>query len=144
VRRTIARLVHDSERASRPPGARAVTRWRRRLVYRTGAIEVDLEVGRSTIAGHVRLLGEINAGDASRCQARVTVDGPSGHLDCATDDVGQFRLDRLVAGDHRLTIGLADEAVEIPRVPLRPRFPLDHDDLVTALGLSVPPHAPAD
>ena len=137
--RTVAAPAYDSERCAGPTGTRALARWRRRLLYRAGRVEVDLQVGRSKIAGRLRLLGQVTTGEPSVSPIEVTVDGPSGHLTRETDDTGLFMLDRLVAGDHHLSIGLVNEVIEIPGVPLRPRFPLAHDDLVTTLGLSIPP-----
>jgi len=112
------------------------------LLYQAGTIELDLEISRSKIAGRLRLLGQVTTGEPSLTQVGVTVEGPSGHLQSETDDLGQFMFERLLAGDHRLTIALAYESIDIPRVPLRPRFPLDHADLVTALGLTIPPSRP--
>jgi len=141
-RRTIATLVYDSERGSHATGTRAIARWRRRLLYQAGAIEIDLEIRRSKIAGRLRLLGQATTGEPRLTPARVTADGPSGHLESETDDVGQFMLDTLLAGDYHLQIGLTNAVIEIPWVPIRPRFPLDHDDLGTALGLPIQPPRP--
>jgi hypothetical protein len=109
------------------------------LLYQAGTIEVDLEISPSKIAGRLRLLGQVTTGEPSLTQVWVTAEGPSGHLKSETDDLGQFMFDRLLAGDHQLTIDLAHEVIIIPGVPLRPRFPLDYADLGTALGLTIQP-----
>ena len=54
------------------------------------------------------------------------------------DDLGQFAFDGLLAGDHRLALELPHQLVVTPWVPIRPRFPFDHPDLATALGLTIP------
>ena len=117
-RRVVAALVYDSGLHPRPAGARAVAVERRRLLYRAGGTEVDLEVGDSLLTGRLRILGQLTAGEASPARAWVLADGPSGRLEAAVDALGQFALAGLVAGVHRLEIGLADERIKIPAIRL--------------------------
>lgn len=138
-RSTILTLVFDSEYGPRDGGARSLLRWRRRLLYRAGTAEVDLEVRRSKTAGYLRMLGQVTTGQSFPTQVRVDADGPSGRRTSASDDVGQFLFDVLVAGDHRVMVALPHELIIVPLVPVRPCFPFDHADLVAALGLIVPP-----
>src|SRR5215207_6720968 len=84
-RRAAAILVHDSEDGPHARGARSVARWRRRLLYQAGTIELDLEISRSKIAGRLRLLGQVATGEPGLTQVGVTVEGPSGHLQSETD-----------------------------------------------------------
>src|SRR5215216_1653561 len=63
--RTIATLVADRERRPHARGARSLARWRRRLLYQAGTIEVDLEISPSKIAGRLRLLGQVTTGEPS-------------------------------------------------------------------------------
>ena len=46
----------------------------------------------------------------------MIAEGPSGRLVTEVDDLGQFSLDGLVSGVHRMEIGLAYELIEIPAV----------------------------
>ena len=90
------------------------------------------------VAGYLRMLGQVTTGEPVSAQIRLTPEGPTGHVHGATDDVGQLRFDPLLAGDYRVTVHLSHRAIVLPWVPVRPRFPLDHADLVTALGLTAP------
>ncbi len=77
---TIATLVYDSECGPRRRPARSLVRWRRRLVYRAGTVEIDLEIGPSRADGYLRVLGQVMTGESSLAQARVTTDGLTGRL----------------------------------------------------------------
>ena len=117
-RRLVAALVYDNRLQPRPAGARAVAVEQRRLLYRAGGTEIDLEVGQSQVTGRLRMLGQVTAGEPDLARAWVITEGPSGHLETEVDVLGQFSLDGLVSGIHRLEIGLADEVIEIPSVQL--------------------------
>lgn len=136
---TIATLMYDSECGPRSVGARSLVRWRRRLIYGVGGIEVDLEIGPSRGAGYLRLLGQVTTGAPGSVVVWVSTDGPTGRVQVEADEVGQFTFDRLLAADYRVTVILSHRVIALPWVPVRPRFPFDHADLATALGLTVPP-----
>jgi hypothetical protein len=87
-------------------------------MYEAGGIEIDLEVGDSSIAGRLRMLGQVTASEPDLVRAWVAVDGPSGRLETEVDDLGQFAVDGLASGAHRMEIGLTYELIEIPEVRL--------------------------
>ena len=90
----------------------------RRLLYRVEGTEIDLEIGPSQITGRLRMLGQVTADETDLARAWVIGDGPSGRLEADVDSLGQFSLDGLAEGVHRLEIGLVHELIEIPSVPL--------------------------
>ncbi len=115
-RRLVAALVYDNRLQPRVAGARAVAIEHPRLMYQAGGVEIDLEVGHSTIAGRLRMLGQVTASEPDLTRAWVIAEGPSGRLETEVDNLGQFSLDGLVSGVHRMEIGLAYELIEIPSV----------------------------
>lgn len=117
-RRLVAALVCDTRLQPRPIGSRAVAVEPRRLLYRVDSTEIDLEVGASQISGRLRMLGQVTPSTTTVTHAWVTADGPSGRLEADVDELGQFTLDGLAHGVHRLEIGLACELIEIPTVVL--------------------------
>ena len=117
-RRLVAALVYDTRLQPRIAGARAVVGEYPRLMFQAGGVEIDLEVGHSTIAGRLRMLGQVTAGESELTRAWVIAEGPSGRLETEVDGLGQFSLDGLVSGGHRLEIGLAHELIEIPSIQL--------------------------
>ncbi len=117
-RRLVAALVYDTRLQLRPAGARSVDLDHPRLLYAAGGVEIDLEVNDSVLAGRVRVLGQVAANAPDLAGAWVTVDGPSGRLEAPVDDLGQFALDGLATGAHRLRISLAYELIEIPELQL--------------------------
>ena len=76
------------------------------LAVSSGTIDLDVEISRSKLPGRLRLLGQVTTGEPSLTQVKVTIEGPSGHLQRETDDLGQFMFERLLAGDHQLTVTL--------------------------------------
>jgi len=117
-RRLVAALIYDNRLQPAPVGARGVLMDQPRLMYQAGGVEIDLEVGRSTIAGRLRMLGQVIAAEPDLTRAWVLAEGPSGRLEAEVDDLGQFSLDGLVSGLHRMEIGLAYELIEIPSVQI--------------------------
>jgi len=117
-RHLVAALVYDNRVEPRAVGARAVAIDHPRLMYQAGGIEIDLEVGHSTIAGRLRMLGQVTATEPDLTRAWVIAEGPSGRLETEVDDLGQFSLDGLISGIHRMEIGLAYELIEIPSVQI--------------------------
>ena len=117
-RRLVAALVYDNRLQPRVAGARALAIEHPRLMYQAGGVEIDLEVGHSTIAGRLRMLGQVTACEPDLTRAWVIAEGPSGRLETEVDDLGQFSLDGLVSGIHRMEIGLAYELIEIPSVTI--------------------------
>jgi hypothetical protein len=115
-RRLVAALVYDNRLDPRVAGARSITIEHPRLMYQAGGVEIDLEVGYSTIAGRLRMLGQVTASEPDLTRAWVIAEGPSGRLESEVDDLGQFSLDGLVSGIHRMEIGLAYELIEIPSI----------------------------
>ena len=112
-RRLVAALVYDTRLQLRPAGARSVDLDHPRLLFAAGGVEIDLEVGDSALAGRVRVLGQVGANAPDLAPARVAVDGPSGHREAAVDELGQFALDGLAHGPHRLEVRLVYELIEI-------------------------------
>jgi len=117
-RRLVAALVFDNRLQPRLAGSRALGLDHPRLMYEAGGIEIDLEVGDSSIAGRLRMLGQVTASEPDLVRAWVVVDGPSGRLETEVDAMGQFAVDGLASGAHRMEIGLAYELIEIPEVRL--------------------------
>jgi hypothetical protein len=117
-RHLVAALVYDNRLQPRVAGARAVAIEHPRLMYQAGGVEIDLEVGHSKIAGRLRMLGQVTASEPDLTRAWVIAEGPSGRLETEVDDLGQFSLDGLVSGIHRMEIGLAYELIEIPSVTI--------------------------
>src|SRR6266511_1623897 len=117
-RRLVAALVYDNRRPPRLAGARAVGAEQPRLRYQAAGIEIDLEVGESSIAGRLRMLGQVSAAEADLAKAWVAVEGPSGREETDVDEHGQFVLDGLAPGRHRMEIGLAYELIEIPELEI--------------------------
>lgn len=117
-RRLVAALVYDNRLQPRPVGARAVEIDQPRLMYQAGGIEIDLEVGGSSIAGRLRLLGQVTAGEPDLARAWVVAEGPAGRTETEVDDLGQFVLDGLMSGHHRMEIGLTYELIEISDLEL--------------------------
>jgi len=117
-RRLVATLAYDNRYQPAPVGARGVMMDQPRLMYQAGGVEIDLEVGRSTIAGRLRMLGQVTATEPDLTRAWVLAEGPSGRFETEIDDLGQFSLDGLMSGVHRMEIGLAYELIEIPSVEI--------------------------
>lgn len=117
-RRVVATLVHDSHQHRRIVGARSLVTDQRRLLFETGDIEIDLEIGRSRVTGRLRMLGQVTANEPGPIPAWVIAEGASGHFEAELDDIGQFSLDGLASGVHRLEIGLNYELIEIPALQL--------------------------
>ena len=117
-RHVVADLIYDSQQHRQIAGARSVLMQQRRLLFEAAGVEIDLEVDQSRIAGRLRMLGQVMANDPDLTHAWVIAEGASGRLESEVDDVGQFSLDGLVSGMHRLEIGLAYELIEIPSVQL--------------------------
>ena len=117
-RRLVAALVYDTRLQPRPAGARAVDAGPPRVRYAAGGVEVDLELGDSALAGRVHLLGQVDAAAADLDPAGVAVDGPSGHREAPVDALGQFALDGLAPGPHRLEVRLVSTLIEIPDLRL--------------------------
>ena len=117
-RRLVAALVYDNRLQPRAAGARSVNPGPPRLLYQAGGVDIDLELGDSTLAGRVRVLGQIAAGTADLDPAWVAIDGPSGHREAPVDALGQFALDGLAHGPHRLEVRLVSELIEIPDLRL--------------------------
>ena len=117
-RRLVASLVYDSHLQVRPIGARGAGADHLRLMYQAGGIEIDLEVGESSTEGRLRMLGQITDGDTDLAGAWVIAEGPAGRTETRVDELGQFVLDGLVAGEHRMEIGLPCELIEIPELQI--------------------------
>jgi hypothetical protein len=117
-RRLVAALVSDTRLQPRPAGARSVGLDHPRLLYAAGGVEIDLELGDSALAGRVHLLGQVAASAPDLAPALVAVDGPSGHREATVDELGQFALDGLAHGPHRLEVRLVYELIEIPDLRL--------------------------
>ena len=112
-RRLVAALVYDNRLQLRPAGARAVEQGPPRLRYLAGGVEIDLELGQSSLADRVHLLGQVAAGAANLDPAWVAVEGPSGRHEMPVDGLGQFVLDGLAHGPHRIEVHLIAELIEI-------------------------------
>ena len=117
-RRLVAALVYDNRLQLRPAGARMVEQGPPRLRYLAGGVEIDLELGQGSLADRVRLLGQVAAGAANLDPAWVAVDGPSGRHEVPVDGLGQFVLDGLEHGPHRIEVRLVAELIEIPDLRL--------------------------
>ena len=115
-RRVVAALVFDSRLQPRPAGARAVGTDQRRLLYQADNVEIDLEVAASSTEGRLRMVGQITTEASTRIGAWVVAEGPAGRTQADPDELGQFVLEGLVPGAHRLEIGLVSELIEIPEL----------------------------
>ena len=118
ARRLTATLVCDTRLQRRPAGARTASPDPPRLLYRAGRIEIDLEIGVGATPEDRRLLGQVRPAGPEQAGARVTADGPAGRIEAAADELGQFVLEGLAPGRHRLVIGLGRELVEVLDVRL--------------------------
>lgn len=107
-------------------GMRSATAEVRQLLYSLQGCDVDLRVAREDSAGQGgfslsgQLLGpdsqgvvvaELGQGDAADGQATPT-------LRAALNELGEFRLPPLAAGDWRLSLELADKTIELPPLQL--------------------------
>lgn len=117
-RRLVAALVYDNRLQPRMAGIRSAATDQPRLLYQAGGIEIDLEVGSSSIAGRLRVLGQVMASEPDLVQAWVVAEGPSGRVESEVDQLGQFAIDGLLSGVHRVEIGLARDLIEIPAVEI--------------------------
>jgi hypothetical protein len=117
-RRMAAQLAFDSRRQPRVAGTRAVGLGHPRLMYEIDGVEIDLEVRPSSIAGRLRLLGQVTADDSDLARASVMIDGVDGRLETGVDDLGLFSFDGLVSGGHRMEVGLNRALIEIPSLYL--------------------------
>jgi hypothetical protein len=115
-RRVVAALVYDNRVEPQLAGVRAVAIEQPRLMYQAAGVEIDLEVRDSRLAGRLRVLGQVTAGDNDLRRAWVAATGPEGRTEGRVDTLGQFSLDGLVTGRHSLEIGLSKELIEIPEV----------------------------
>ncbi len=117
-RRLVAALVYDTRLRPRAAGARAIAGDELRLMYQAGGIEIDLEVTDSGIAGRLRMLGQVSAEPPDLTRAWAAIEGPAGRVEGEIDELGQFALEGLVTGRHRMEIGLTYELIEIPEVQI--------------------------
>jgi hypothetical protein len=117
-RRLVAVPVYDTRLRPRPGGARSASSEPPRLLYEADLVEIDLEVQDCPTADRVRLLGHVTVAGCDPGHASVTIAGPSGHREAPMDESGQFSLDGLVPGVHRLEIRLATELIEISELQL--------------------------
>ena len=117
-RRLVAGLIYDNRLQPRPAGARSLDQGPPRLCYEAGGVEIDLELGDSALSGRVHLLGQVAASEPDLTPAWVAVDGPSGHREAPIDALGQFALDGLAHGAHRVEVRLVTELIEIPDLRL--------------------------
>ncbi len=117
-RRLVAALVYDNRLQPRVAGARAITFDQPRLMYQAGGVEIDLEVSESSISGRLRMLGQVTAEEPDLARAWVVAEGPGGRTEGEVDELGQFVLDGLVGGRHKMEIGLTYELIEIPELEL--------------------------
>jgi len=117
-RRLVAALVYDNRLQPRAAGARAITFDQPRLMYQAGGVEIDLEVSESSISGRLRMLGQVTAEEPDLARAWVVAEGPGGRTEGEVDELGQFVLDGLLGGRHKMEIGLTYELIEIPELEL--------------------------
>ncbi len=111
--RVTASLLRDTRLQPRVAGARAIGPASTRLLYGAGGVEIDVELAQGERPGQVRILGQVIAAELDLVGARVTADGPTGRAEADVDELGQFALDGLAAGPHRLEIGVASGLIEI-------------------------------
>lgn len=115
-RRVVASLAYERSHETRPLGVRAVTTSWPRLIYTAYGLEVDLEVRPSARGRGFRLLGQVTAGDEILEGGRVEIVGAYGQAETSLDEDGQFSVDGLLAGGHRIEISLPHTLIELPSV----------------------------
>jgi hypothetical protein len=116
--RLTAALAFDNRRRPRTAGARAAGTETPRLLYRADGAAIDLELGDGAANGRLRVLGQVTADRAGLTPTRVVAEGPDGRAEAEVDELGQFVLDGLAAGRHRLEVGLVGATVEIADLEL--------------------------
>ena len=105
-RRLEAALVYDSRQQPPGVGLRAVTAKLPRLMYAARDIEIDVQIRPSTLAGRVRLLGQVLQGEFEPSSGWVTVESAHGSVTAELDDCGHFSIDGLARGRHQLEVHL--------------------------------------
>jgi hypothetical protein len=115
-RRLVATLVLDNWLQTQVAGARSGGNAHHRILYRSGSVEIDLEVVPSKMFGRLCLFGQVTTGESDLRHIWVIAEGPSGHLESDLDHFGQFSLDGVVPGVHQMEIGFAYKLIAIPAV----------------------------
>ncbi len=106
--RIVAALTFDSGQAPLAFGVRAAQTMPRQLLYTAGEQELDLRLtpvgDRWIVAGQI--LGPSAGG-------RVALTGPAGASEAPIDDLGEFTLPPVLAGDYALQLQIGDADIEV-------------------------------
>jgi anti-sigma factor RsiW len=115
LKRILATLSFDSMQAAHAFGVRSGQTSGRQLLFRAGENDLDLRVAPSGDAWVVsgQVLGECSGG-------RVELRGASGAVaQVVLNDLCEFSLPPVRAGDYTLRLRLPDVEIEVPEIDLR-------------------------
>lgn len=118
LRRLLAALSFDSAAASPLAfGMRGSAAAVRQLLYSVEGRDVDLRIAPGEQAATYCVSGQVLGPD---CSGMVVIEATSGDERAATmlSDLGEFTLPPVAAGLWRLTLELADAAIELPPLEL--------------------------
>ena len=115
LRRIVATLIFDSRHSAPAFGLRSVHTTSRQLLYEAEQADLDLRVTvqneECTLAGQV-------IGDA--CEAGlVEISGAAGSAEARLNELCEFTLPAVPAGNYSLRIRMADVEIEIPDLELK-------------------------
>jgi hypothetical protein len=113
VRRLAAALTFDSGNASPLAwGMRSSGSAVRQLLYSVEGRDIDLRIA-PTDTGRYTLSGQVLGPDVLGVVVLEPVGGGE-RAETALSELGEFRLPAVAAGDYRITLELADTAIDLP------------------------------
>jgi hypothetical protein len=113
-----AALVYDSRHGSPATGVHAAGTGFPRLTYRGNGFVIDLQVRPGSQPDRLRVLGQVLHDEYEACSGRVVIESKHGVGEVALDRCGQFSIDGLVAGRHRVELRLPHATIQIPSIDL--------------------------
>jgi len=113
-RRIVALLTFDSRDAGPAFGTRSLFTTSRQMLYSAEQIDLDLRVtmqnDECVLAGQV-----INGGCA---EGQIEISGVAGRAEANLNDVCEFTLSPVPAGQYSLTVRMQDLEIQIPELDL--------------------------
>jgi hypothetical protein len=115
LRRIVAILTFDSEKAGPAFGVRSVFTTSRQMLYSAEGTDLDLRV---TIQNEECILaGQIINGGCA--EGHIEISGVAGRTEATLNDVCEFTLPPVPAGKYSLTVTMRDLEIEIPELELK-------------------------
>jgi hypothetical protein len=118
LQRILAELRFDSARGAPMFGVRGAAQAERQLLYRSGAYDVELHIGRSgklwAVSGQVFDTVKTEHESPAMLSGIVELHGPEGSTQAALSDTGEFVLDPVKAGVYTLTLQIDRLTVVLP------------------------------